>query len=361
MNNDFNIALAQDKKPYWVWGPLAFSLFYFLPLFFNFAYFWPTKLLFVIALYALFVYCYKEACTKPGEKALVPVIAIISLATFGTAITPGTQALFGFAAYFLGFNFSFNKGFFGLWVTLGCIVATAFFNSYVDVYFLVPATIVSVGLFFLGQAERKDRIYRAKEEKSQQQIEQLATIAERERIARDLHDLVGHSLSSIALKAELAHKLMEKSQFDNAAQQIEEVATLSRTTLAEVRHAVSGLKEVNLTGQITKLVSNLKSNGFHVNRVVDIGELSPQVESQLVLMLTELVTNILRHSKGDSVEIVLEQKEGLRLHIQDNGQCKTLNEGNGLQGIKERCQQIGANCDIKCDDGFAVSITCKDV
>ena len=361
MNDTFNTALAQDKQPYWVWGPLAFSLFYFLPLFFNFDYFWPTKLFVVIALYAVFVYCYKEACTRPGEKALLPVIAIILLATFGTTITPGTQALFGFAAYFLGFNFSFNKGFFGLWVTLACIVTTAFLNAYLDVFFLAPAIIVSIGLFFLGQAERKDRIYRIKEEKSQQQIEQLATIAERERIARDLHDLVGHSLSSIALKAELAHKLMKKSQFNNATQQVEEVAMLSRTTLAQVRHAVSGLKEVNLTGRIAKLESNLKSNGFIVNTVVDIGKLSPQLESQLGLMLTELVTNILRHSNGDNVDIILEQKDGIHLCVKDNGQCEKFDQGNGIHGIKERCLQLGASCDINHHDGFTVNITCKDV
>ena len=359
MTNDFNIALAQDKKPYWVWGPLAFSLFYFLPLFFNFSYFWPTRLIFVALLYVIFVYCYHLACIAKGEKALLPVAAIIILATFGTALTPGTQALFGFSAYFLGFNFSFKKGFFGLWLTFGCILTTAYFNAYIDVYFLAPAIIVSVGLFFLGQAERKDRIYRAKEEKSQQQIEQLATIAERERIARDLHDLVGHSLSSIALKAELAQKLMEKSQFDKASQQVEEVASLSRTTLAEVRHAVSGLKEINLQGQITKLESALKSEGFEVISDLKITKLSPQLESQLVLMITELVTNILKHSNGSRVEISLKQNSDTELCVKDNGTSSELIVGNGISGIKERCQQIEATCEIKQDDGFNVSIICK--
>ena len=356
MNNDFNIALAQDKKPYWVWGPLAFSLFYFLPLFFNFAYFWPTKLIFVFVIYAVFVFCYSLACKARGEKAFIPVLSIILLATFGTYITPGTQALFGFAAYFLGFNFSFNKGFAGLWFTFVCILTTAYVNAFVDVAFLAPAIIVSVGLFFLGLAERKDRIHRTKEEKSQQEIEQLATIAERERIARDLHDLVGHSLSSIALNADLAKKLINANKTDDAKHYINEVASFSRETLSEVRHAVSGLKDINVDSQIAKLTKELTNHNFNVEITNDLSKLPVKVESNLLLILTELVTNILRHSQGDRVVIKLNMNGAVKLSVFDNGKSENQPLGNGLNGINERCQEIGADMLIDQTDGFLVQI-----
>jgi len=356
MTNDFNIALAENKKPYWVWGPLAFSLFYFLPLFFNFSYFWPTKFVLVVLIYGLFVTCYSIACNAPGEKAFIPVFSIILLATFGTFITPGTQALFGFAAYFLGFNFSLNKGFGWLCFSLSCLFSTAYVNNFIDVYFLAPAIIVSIGLFFLGLAERKDRIYRTKEEKSQQQIEQLATIAERERIARDLHDLVGHSLSSIALNADLAQKLINANKVDDAKHYINEVANLSRGTLSEVRHAVSGLKQINIDSQIAKLTKELSNQHFAVEVTNKLGKLPPKVESNLLLMLTELVTNILRHSQGDRVVINLNMNGSVKLSVFDNGHCDSKPLGNGLNGIKERCQEIGAEMLIDQSDGFLVQI-----
>lgn len=356
MNNDFNIALAQNKKPYWIWGPLAFSLFYFLPLFFNFSYFWPAKLPAVILIYALFVYCYFMACKAPGEKAFLPVLSIVVLATLGTYITPGTQALFGFAAYFLGFNFSFSKGFGGLWIIVVCVLTAAFVNSIVDVTFLGPAIIVSVGLFFLGGAERKDRIYRAKEEKSQQEIKQLAAIAERERIARDLHDLVGHSLSSIALNADLAKKLINADKIDDAKHYINEVAGLSRETLSEVRHAVSGLKNINVDSQIEKLTKELTSQNFEVEVSNDLGKLPAKVESNLLLILTELVTNILRHSQGDFVVIKLNKNDLVKLSVFDNGNSEKKPLGNGLNGIKERCLEIGADMLIDQTEGFLVQI-----
>lgn len=357
MSESFNFALAQDKKPYWVWGPLAFSLFYFLPLFFNFSYFDAPRLTLVFLVYAAFIFLYKLSVEAIGEKALIPVLGIISLATFGTFITPGTQAIFGFAAYFCGFNFNFSKGFGGLWFILACILTTAYFNDYIDPYFLAPAIIISIGLFFLGHAERKDRIFRLKDEKSQQQIEQLATIAERERIARDLHDLVGHSLSSIALKAELAEKLMAKSETEKATIQINEVAHLSRSTLAEIRHAVSGLKQINLSGQVAKLEQELIHQGFLVNTNIDQLKLSPQAESQLMLMITELITNILRHSTGDKVEISLTQNGVTKLRVFDNGTTSQFIPGNGHQGISERCTQLGATLVVNQENGFEVIVT----
>ncbi|QOL25973.1 sensor histidine kinase [Thalassotalea sp. LPB0316] len=360
MNNQFNIALADDRKPYWIWGPLAFSIFYFLPLIFNFEAFTPLRLIGVFIIYGIFVYCYKTATCTRGDQALKPIIAIVLLSTFGTYITPGTQALFGYAAFFTGFYYAFNKGILGLLTILAAIFFAAQLFNFTDVYFLAPAIIVSVGLYFFGQAERRDRIHNQKEQKSQQQIEQLATIAERERIARDLHDLVGHSLSSIALKAELAEKLMAKQNTEQAKIQINEVAELSRTTLAEIRHAVSGLKQVNLQGQVTKLKKELESQGFTVKDDIQIKQLSPQMESQLTLITTELITNILRHSQGDEVEIVIKQTDIITLTIFDNGNNVHYQAGNGLTGVYERCQQLHTEPQITTNDGFRVTIVIKE-
>ena len=360
MSETINLALADNKKPYWIWGPLAFSLFYFMPVIFSYSHFTGVRLIGVIVVYIIFILCYRKAIYAQSEAALWPTLAIVSLCIAGTAVTPGTQALFGFAAYFFGFNFHFNKGIKGLLGILVAILVTAYSFSYLDPYFLAPAIIVSIGLFFLGQAERKDRIHQNKESKSQQQIEQLATIAERERIARDLHDLVGHSLSSIALNADLANKLIKASQHEQASQYINEVAALSRNTLSEIRHAVSGLKQTNLSGQLTKLAKQLKDHGFDTDINNQVTQIPAKMESHLILILTELVTNVLRHSQGDKVTITLDQDEKLSLTVRDNGEVPEFTRGNGLTGIKERCLQMGADIAISHDKGFCVELSVAD-
>lgn len=356
----YNVALAQDKKSYWVWGPLAFSFFYFLPLIFNLSAFSATRLLGVVAIYVLFILLYAKAMFAKGAKAQPFILAIVILSFSGTYITPGTQALFGYAAFFTGFNFAFKRGVVLLGLILSTVVAAAFTFNYLDVFFLAPALIVSTGMFFIAQAERRDRIHRLKEAKSEEQIEQLATIAERERIARDLHDLVGHSLSSIALNAELAQKLIQAGKAEDAAQYIQQVAQQSRNTLSEVRHAVSGLKQVNLSGQLDKLTKELVNHGYQVNVTNELNTLNAKEESQIILILTELVTNILRHSSGSEVSISLTQDEKPEICVQDNGTVSDFNAGNGLNGIKERCQQIGAQLSVDNSQGFLVRLTFMD-
>ncbi|WP_286234902.1 sensor histidine kinase [Thalassotalea sediminis] len=361
MSDNFNQALADKRNPYWLWGPLAFSIFYFLPLIFNLSVFIGPRLVGVFGIYLAFLALYKKAIFAKGEKVLLPTLGIIFLCVLGTYITPGTQALFGYAAYFCGFNFRFNKGIQGLTGILLAIVLSAELFSYRDAFFLAPALIVSIGLFFFGQAERKDRLHKQKENISQQKVEHFAAIAERERIARDLHDLVGHSLSSIALKANLAEKLISKNHHEKAATEIHEVASLSREILAQVREAVSGIKQYNLPKQIEKLVSELESHNITVKKNIDLTSLPPHLELPLIFICTELVTNILKHSSGDQVLIDIQttcvDDQVLALTIKDNGQVLAPNWGNGLTGIKERCQLINAEFTINTQDGFCARIT----
>lgn len=360
MTDSFKHALVDNRNPYWLWGPLAFSIFYFLPLIFNFEYFTVARLAGVALIYVVFLLLYKKAIFSRGEEALIPVLCIVTLCITGTYITPGTQALFGYAAYFCGFSFRFNKAIQGLIGIVLAIALSANLFSYVDAFFLAPALIVSIGMFFFGQAERKDRIHKAKEDISQQKVEQYAAVAERERIARDLHDLVGHSLSSIALKANLAEKLIDKAQYDKASTEIHQVAALSRDILSQVREAISGLKKYNLSEQLNKLVDELKSHNFDVTTSIEIPKMAPQVESSLQLICTELVTNILRHSNGNEVNITIKpdanNAQQFVVSISDNGEEKPFDWGNGLSGIKERCQEINAEFTATNNSGFNAKI-----
>lgn len=354
--DNFKQSLAVEGKSYWVWGPLAFSSFYFLPLIFSFERFTLFKLIAMLVLYCVFIVCYVKAVNAKGEKALVPVLTIVTLATFGAYITPGTQALFGFACYFCGFNFRQHKGLQGLIGVLLGIALSAYLFNLMDLYYIVPALITSIGLYFMGRAERRERQHRLSEEQSQQQIEQLAMVAERERIARDLHDLAGHSLSSIALKAELAEKLISNEQVRLAQNEIQQVATLSRELLSDIRQAVTNMKQFKLDEQLNHLKSELMQNGFQVDITNHLQNASPALQNTVSLVLTEATTNILRHSKGNKVTIDISEN---KISVTDNGKVHTFTNGNGLSGIKQRIEALGGELLVSNKNGFCLAMTFK--
>jgi two-component system sensor histidine kinase DesK len=200
------------------------------------------------------------------------------------------------------------------------------------------------------------------EQRSQQQIEQLATVAERERIARDLHVLLGHTLSSIALKAELAEKLAEAGQVEKSIDEISQVAQITREALSEVRQAVSGYKSKDPQAEVDKIVSRLADKKFNVVQEISLRNLTPKAESSLLLILKEAVTNILRHSNGDRVMIKTQQTEkSILLTIFDNGtHFKDKNKqplfSNGLTGIVERVNALNGQFTIDTNKGFELNI-----
>ncbi len=357
MSERFSQSLIDGGRPYWVWGPLVFSSFYFLPLIFNNQYFTVITGSISIIIFLGFLFLYYQAANSKGENALPVITAMLALCITGTYITPGTQSLFGFISFFCGFNLTFKKGLAGVISILVSILLSAFLFNFFEVNFIAPAVIVSIALFFMGRAERKDRIHDQREKISQQSIEQLATIAERERIARDMHDLIGHSLTSIALKAELAEKYINVEKNALAQKEITEVSALSRDILSQVRQAVSGLKTKDISAQLNQLETKLKNHNFAIKVTNNLTQIPAIIESTLILILTEAVTNILKHSNGDNVNIVLNQQhENINLLVSDNGQVSEVSSGNGLTGIAERCQQLNGTVEINHDQGLSLNI-----
>ncbi len=358
MSDNLKQSLMDGGRPYWVWGPLVFTSFYFLPLIFSRQHFSLLTGFISLVIYIAFILLYYKAANTRADKVSATIVLMITLCILGTSITPGTQALFGFIAFFCGFNFGLKKGLFGLIAVLMAVLTSAITFNYLEVYFIAPPVIVSTALFFMGRAERKDRIHDAQEKISQESIEQLATIAERERIARDMHDLIGHSLTSIALKAELAEKHLNINNVSQAKQEIHQVSTLSREILSQVRQAVSGYKTRDFNGQIAQLKSKLSQHNFTVQVTNHLANCSAIIESSLILMLTEAVTNILKHSNGNIVTIELEQvDDNICLFISDNGVVSELSFGNGLNGIRERCQKLNGTVKVSHQHGMSIKIS----
>jgi two-component system sensor histidine kinase DesK len=200
-----------------------------------------------------------------------------------------------------------------------------------------------------GKADAKLRM-------AHEEIEQLAKTAERERIARDMHDVLGHSLSLIVLKSELARRLLA-SQPGRAALEIAEIETAARQALAEVRRTITGYRSEGFASELTRAAQVLETAGVRLNRPAKPPYLTPRHEATLSLVLREAVTNIVRHAGASECSIeVSTEKDRTQLVIADDGRGYIRQEGNGLRGMRERVRELGGSLSLDSHQGTRLHI-----
>ena len=169
----------------------------------------------------------------------------------------------------------------------------------------------------------------------------LATLAERERIGRDLHDLLGHTLSVVALKSELARKLIDRD-IDAARSEIAEVERVARDSLQQVRTAVSGIRSTELPAEIAAATALLEAQGIKVKCETENVKLPHDRETALALSLREAATNIRRHAQAKGVTIrVRKEPSAVIVEVADDGRGGRIVPGNGLNGMRERLGNVG--------------------
>jgi len=178
-----------------------------------------------------------------------------------------------------------------------------------------------------------------------------AVADERLRFARDLHDLLGHSLSVIVLKAELARRLLDQEQVRSQARdEVSDVEQIARRALEEVREAVTGYRARSLAGEIERTRVALEAAGIEARVEVGAGALPPDVETLLAQVVREATTNVIRHSRARHVAIVLACSGAeARLEIGDDGVGAAASQsgaagaegGTGLRGLSERISLAG--------------------
>ena len=223
--------------------------------------------------------------------------------------------------------------------------------------FLFPATFLST---FIGAAN----IYFAQRNRSMEklrvaheEIEHLAKVAERERIARDLHDVLGHTLSLITLKSELAGKLIDRDPAQ-AKSEIRDVEQTARQALAEVRQAIGGYRSKGLDAEICQARTTLETAGVKVELHTSHIELPANQERVLALSLREAVTNVVRHAHATRCWLRLDRRNGhCRLEVQDDGRGGYQVEGNGLRGMRERVEALGGRLERDSSGGTKLRIT----
>lgn len=188
-------------------------------------------------------------------------------------------------------------------------------------------------------------------------IERLATLGERERIARDLHDLLGHTLTGIVVRAQLIRKLAP-SDPARAAAEASDVERLAREALTEVRAAVSGWRHHALDTEIDIARDVLTAAGVELLVHTDTHvSMSPAVEAAVALAVREAVTNVVRHADARVCRVeVITAGHDVRLTVADDGRGTGAPDGSGLSGMRERITALGGHVDRRMDGGTTLTI-----
>lgn len=216
---------------------------------------------------------------------------------------------------------------------------------------------------------------------SREEVHRLGRVAERERIGRDLHDLLGHTLSLIAIKSELAVKLMERDRAA-AAREISEVTIIAREALRQVRTAVTGIRAAALENEIASAKTLLDTAGVTLRFEREGGMLPPEIETTLAMIVREAATNIQRHSSAHNatIEVTTENvaveaahetlipatsqvRDGgnagertVVLCVSDDGRGGVTTNGNGLSGIRERVRSLAGTLEIESPRGKGTTL-----
>ena len=202
----------------------------------------------------------------------------------------------------------------------------------------IPLTALAMWGFF-GVIRTNQALADARSE-----VARLAAENERTRIARDLHDLLGHSLTTITVKAGLARRLSERNENARAAVEIAEVEALSRHSLAEVRAAVAGHREVTLAGEIATAREVLRAAGVVAELPGSVDSVEASLSELFGWVTREGVTNVVRHARATHCTIRVDRNWS---EIADDGRGGMAGSGNGLTGLRERVKAAGGTVQVE--------------
>lgn len=258
------------------------------------------------------------------------VLALLSLPILGSNVVSFTPFLVSYAAFSLPRPWHWVFALVTVAIAVIALLLTGHFEQWFSFLFILIAIAVGVNAarFLAEQSEEYDVVR-----------QDLAITAERERVARDVHDVLGHSLTVVSVKAGLAERLIDVDP-ERARAEIAEIGRIARESLGEVRATVGGLRAAALAGELDEARAALASAG--IESVVDgaPADVDPTHRGVLGWVLREAVTNVVRHSRAGRCRIRLAPHA---LAVEDDGVGLTgRRPGHGLRGLEERVTEAGA-------------------
>jgi two-component system sensor histidine kinase DesK len=304
----------------------------------------------------VFLFLYFSFFWTSGSRGLLNIAAMVLLGVGFAPFNEGSATFFVFAGAFVPFAVETESSAMMLLGGILSVAALEWWLLHLSGWFLFYggglAVVVGASNIYFAQRNRANEKLR----KANQEIENLAKIAERERIARDLHDVLGHTLSVIILKSELARKLIDRDP-QRAKAEIADVEQTSRAALADVRSTIRGYRSHSLETELKQAKATLETAGVVAKTQSEEVRLTAAQESVVALVVREAVTNVVRHAGARHCLLRLTPVNGsCHIEIQDDGCGGGTIEGNGLRGMRERIEALGGTLMRDCSAGTKLSI-----
>jgi len=313
----------------------------------------------------LFVPLYFVGYWVEGRRLLLVSTGIMVVGMATAWFNTGGNTYFIFAAYFAGYAAETRGQ--GVRYLLSTLSGLAFTSVLIQPspYFWIPAVAGSCVIGLLGIELRQRVQQNADLRIARAEVAALARIAERERIGRDLHDLLGQSLSVVSLKAELARRLVEADP-ERAAVELKDIQDVARQSLSEVRTAVRGYRVSQGSGlrfELDNARRALDAAGVELECPEDLSPLAKRLDAEheavVALALREGVTNVVRHAGAAActVRFVLDA-DTYGVEICDDGRGGLgASLGAGLQGMRERVESLGGQLELRTRPGMTIRLT----
>lgn len=377
-----NVPKARSRSPYFLWMIWVIWLPFLIPDLVSWLQGHPTlpRIIATLIVLAFFICFYlwttlqnaKRLLATPPvkqEEALAWLTAAIFIALSLSIAWLASEHRFAwlspfiFTVAYIGGRFSITRALLLIAVLVGCIVSAGWLIGFSAVsigsalFYVVIVGLVVICLLRVIIASQELRAAR-------EEIARLAVTAERLRIARDLHDLLGHNLSLIALKSELARRLLAVSP-ERAATEIGDIEQVARTTLQEVREAVASYRQPALASELEAAQEILAAAGIaykYEGNEQMLNGISPATEAILSWTVREGVTNVIKHSRAHHCIISLTRDEQtIGVEIADDGRGLSSvsgDAGNGLHGLAERVKTLDGQFEAasRATGGFRLAV-----
>lgn len=344
-------------------------IFCLLPFFFIFKSSSTIEITIGIVLLLLFFICYRFSFkSKSG--------IVYMWLSFEIVINAVMTLLFGFVyfalftAFFIG-NIRHTTGFFimyGLHIatTIGVLITGFFVN--IDLFlpqlpFIIMSLIGTVLLPFNLYYQNRRKSLEGQLEMANERISELVIYKERQRIARDLHDTLGHKLSLIGVKSDLAGRLVQTDP-NSAKQELSDIRHTASNALKEVRELVTNMRSTNVEKELLRVRQLLKAAEIEliIHGNPAFTNESALIENVLGMCMKEAVTNVVKHSYATVCEIsFLNKNDSFTIEVKDDGigipgDSDNL-PGSGLQGMQERLSFVNGNLQIAQQKGTSLKIS----
>jgi two-component system sensor histidine kinase DesK len=350
---------SNDRQGRWGWMWLAYTAFLFIrPLVEPSRILWLGTIACLLVFLTIFRGLFHDANgTHPKRFWMAGATFMLGLTVFPW--NGGASTFFIYAAAFLPFIIESSRRAITLILVESVLILAEgaiftlavpdgpFHIGWANTFFAIfLVVVIGGGNIHFAEQKRADLKLRAALEENVT----LAAVAERERIARDLHDVLGHTLSVIVLKAELAGRLVPIDPA-RAVAEMADVERTSRAALAEIREAIGGYRSRGLSAEIDAARRTLDAAGVTLvaESKPDGDSFTPQEETALALALREAVTNIVRHAHATTCRLLFVSETGhRRVVVEDDGEHAVVCEGNGLRGMRERIESLGGHFSLEC-------------